>query len=95
MIPHFGPLELVIILVIVIMLFGVGKLPEVFGSVGRGIREFLRASSDPEAKEVAPVAETEVAEPPVVQREVVRTEVVTTEDRVHEDGAQPVDRRTS
>jgi sec-independent protein translocase protein TatA len=50
MIPHFGPVELILILVIVTMLFGVGKLPEVFGSVGRGIREFRRNSSDPDDK---------------------------------------------
>ena len=43
-----GPLELILILVIVAMLFGVGKLPEVFGSVGRGIREFRKASSEDE-----------------------------------------------
>lgn len=35
-----GPVELVLIVVIVAMLFGVGKLPEVFGAVGKGIREF-------------------------------------------------------
>ncbi len=46
MIPHFGPVELILILVIVIMLFGVGKLPEVFGSVGRGIREFRRNAGE-------------------------------------------------
>lgn len=46
MIPHFGPVELILILVIVIMLFGVGKLPEVFGAVGRGIREFRRNSGE-------------------------------------------------
>lgn len=40
-----GPWELVIILVIVTMLFGVGRLPEVFGSVGKGIREFRNAAS--------------------------------------------------
>lgn len=40
-----GPWELVIILVIVAMLFGVGRLPEVFGSVGKGIREFRNAAS--------------------------------------------------
>lgn len=43
--PVPGPLELVLILVIVAMLFGVGKLPEVFGSVGKGIREFRKQSS--------------------------------------------------
>jgi sec-independent protein translocase protein TatA len=47
MIPRFGPVELILILVIVTMLFGVGKLPEVFGSVGKGIREFRKNSADP------------------------------------------------
>ncbi|MCX6043889.1 MAG: twin-arginine translocase TatA/TatE family subunit [Chloroflexi bacterium] len=37
-----GAPELLIILVIVAMLFGVGKLPEVFGSIGKGIREFRK-----------------------------------------------------
>lgn len=39
-----GPIELGLILLIVAMLFGVGKLPEVFGSVGKGIREFRKES---------------------------------------------------
>lgn len=39
---NFGPVELILILVIVAMLFGVGKLPEVFGAVGKGIREFRK-----------------------------------------------------
>jgi sec-independent protein translocase protein TatA len=41
---NFGPEELILILVIVAMLFGVGKLPEVFGAVGKGIREFRKES---------------------------------------------------
>jgi len=32
-------------LLIVAMLFGVGKLPEVFGAVGKGIREFKREAA--------------------------------------------------
>lgn len=45
-----GPMELVIILIIVAMLFGVGRLPEVFGAVGRGIREFRsEMATKPEA----------------------------------------------
>lgn len=42
MFPKFGPVELILILVIVTMLFGVGKLPEIFGAVGRGVREFRK-----------------------------------------------------
>jgi sec-independent protein translocase protein TatA len=50
--PAPGPLELVLILVIVAMLFGVGKLPEVFGAVGKGVREFrTNASGDVEKKD--------------------------------------------
>ena len=33
-----GPMELVIILVIVLVLFGAGKLPRVMNDVGKGIR---------------------------------------------------------
>ncbi len=43
--PVPGPMELFLILIIVAMLFGVGKLPEVFGSVGKGIKEFRREAS--------------------------------------------------
>ncbi len=71
MIPKFGPVELILILVIVTMLFGVGKLPEVFGSVGRGIREFRRNSADTDETEEAEVTET------VVTKETVATPATT------------------
>ena len=39
--PHFvHPWELGIVLVIVVIIFGVGRLPEVGGAVGKAIREF-------------------------------------------------------
>jgi len=47
---NMGPLELIIILVIVFMVFGVGKLPEVGASIGKAIRSF-RESSRPQAEE--------------------------------------------
>jgi sec-independent protein translocase protein TatA len=43
--PSLGAPELLIILVVVVMIFGVGKLPEVGSSLGKGIREFRRAST--------------------------------------------------
>lgn len=43
--PHLGVPELVIILVIVVVVFGVGKLGDVGGALGKGIREFKKASS--------------------------------------------------
>jgi sec-independent protein translocase protein TatA len=47
-----GPLglpELAIIAFIVVLVFGVGRLPEVGGAVGKGIREFRKATKDDDA----------------------------------------------
>jgi|SwirhirootsSR2_FD_contig_31_11975336_length_336_multi_5_in_0_out_0_1 sec-independent protein translocase protein TatA len=38
--------EMAIILLIVVIIFGVGKLPEIGGSLGKGIREFRQAAQD-------------------------------------------------
>jgi sec-independent protein translocase protein TatA len=62
MLPNFGPVELILILVIVTMLFGVGKLPEVFGAVGRGIKEFRKNSADDD-EQVGEAAEPAAAVP--------------------------------
>ena len=37
---RLGPFELIIVLVIVVIIFGVGRLPEIGGAVGKAIREF-------------------------------------------------------
>ncbi len=39
---RIGPTELIIILVLVLIIFGVGKLPQVGSAMGRGIREFRK-----------------------------------------------------
>ncbi len=40
MFERIGPMELGIIVFLVLMIFGVGKLPQVGASLGRGLREF-------------------------------------------------------
>ncbi|MFN8443048.1 MAG: twin-arginine translocase TatA/TatE family subunit [Caldilineaceae bacterium] len=50
MFGSLGWVELTLIIVIVAMLFGVGKLPEVFGAVGKGIREFRKEAATDEKK---------------------------------------------
>jgi len=45
-IGNIGPWELVLVLVIALIIFGPGKLPEVAKSVGKGINEFKRASNE-------------------------------------------------
>ena len=61
--PDIGPVELIIILVIVCMLFGVGKLPEVFGSVGRGVREFRQAMSEKDETPAPPASQPVASQP--------------------------------
>ena len=39
---RFGPTELVIILVIVLLLFGVGRISKIAGEMGSGIRSFKK-----------------------------------------------------
>lgn len=49
---RLGPLELTIILVIVILLFGVGRIGKIAGELGNGIRSFREGlSGDKEKKE--------------------------------------------
>ena len=43
--PMPGPLELVVILVIALVIFGPKRLPELGGSLGKGIREFRTSVS--------------------------------------------------
>jgi sec-independent protein translocase protein TatA len=65
LLPHLGPLELIIILVIIIIIFGVGRLPEVGGAIGKGIREFRKASTeaDEAKKEIEGKADAEEEKP--------------------------------
>ena len=55
-----GPLEIFLILVIVLIIFGVGRLTDVGGAMGKAIREFRKAQSDDDdaqlsSEEEAPV----------------------------------------
>jgi sec-independent protein translocase protein TatA len=59
---NIGWVELTLILVIVAMLFGVGKLPDVFGAVGKGIKEF-RKEAGTENKSNANVNTDQTVEP--------------------------------
>lgn len=48
-----GMWELLIILVIVLVIFGANKLPEIGGGMGRAIRNFRKATSEPEEIDVS------------------------------------------
>lgn len=46
-----GMPELIIILVIIVIIFGAGKLPEIGSGIGKGIKNFKKATKDEEEKE--------------------------------------------
>jgi sec-independent protein translocase protein TatA len=50
----FGWPEIVLILVIVLIVFGVGKLPQVGGAIGKGIRAFRKAQLGEDEEEEKP-----------------------------------------
>ncbi|MEE8180152.1 MAG: twin-arginine translocase TatA/TatE family subunit [bacterium] len=51
MLGGLGVTELIIILVIVLIIFGAGKLPKIAKSIGEGIKEFKKATKEKESKE--------------------------------------------
>lgn len=56
---NFGFMEIMIILVIVLLLFGAKRIPEIAGSLGKGINEFKRNISDAQRQITEPAPRTE------------------------------------
>lgn len=55
---RLGPWEIGLILVIILIVFGVGRLPQVGGAIGKGLRSFRKAQTGEDEEE-----EVEVKEP--------------------------------
>lgn len=57
--PHLGPWELGIILVIVLAIFGAGKLASLGGALGKGVRDFRKElKAGEQGKEASEEADT-------------------------------------
>ena len=59
MLPKIGPLELVIVLVIVLLIFGVGRLGRLGKDLGEGIREFRRGIAGDDEEKAEQVREAD------------------------------------
>jgi sec-independent protein translocase protein TatA len=46
--------ELIIIMVIVMIIFGAGKLPEIGGGIGKAIKSFKKSVKEPDEIDVTP-----------------------------------------
>ena len=62
--PNIGPLEIAIVLVILLVLFGPKRIPEVGRSFGRGIRELKQSLSMDKKKDDKPASVSERATSP-------------------------------
>ena len=51
-----GMPELIIILIIILIIFGAGKLPEIGSGIGKGIKNFKKATNE-KPEEIAPPEE--------------------------------------
>lgn len=45
MLPNLGPTELILIFLIVLLLFGANRIPEIAKGLGKGIRDFKKGMS--------------------------------------------------
>ena len=72
MLGGIGTFELVLILVIILMVFGAGKLPEVMKMLGSGVRSFKSSLSGEDAedeKDPDLLEDTQKREEPIAERE--------------------------
>jgi sec-independent protein translocase protein TatA len=58
-----GMPELLVILVIVLVIFGAGKLPEIGGALGKGIKNFKKSVRNDEEIDVTPTDAAKKIEP--------------------------------
>ena len=81
MFGRLGPTELIIILVVVILIFGVGKLADVGGAMGRGIREFRKTVREDDEEEASLMTTSDKPEEPARPSSSERSETYAKDTR--------------
>lgn len=88
--PLPGGPELIIILVIILLLFGAKKIPELAKGLGTGVREFKRGTQ--EGPQVEDKKEEDKKEEELDSAEAVNENGKDTESRMEEDSSVEADR---
>jgi sec-independent protein translocase protein TatA len=61
--PALGPWELIIVLLIVVVIFGAGRIADIGGALGKSVREFRGAVKSPEEEAAEKEAKAAAAAP--------------------------------
>jgi sec-independent protein translocase protein TatA len=68
--PNIGPLEIILVLVVVLVIFGPKRLPELGRSMGRGMREFkdsITGKDDDKKPEITAAQQQAAPAPPAAE----------------------------
>jgi len=75
--PTAGPMELIIVLVVILLLFGAKRIPELARGLGSGVREFKQGTKEGQLEDKKDEEKTD--------EEGVTTEAKTDETKIEED----------
>lgn len=75
MIGNFGMGEMIIIMVVVLLLFGAKRIPEIAGSMGKGIREFKKNINEATREITSETQPPASSEPRLTSAELERRKV--------------------
>ena len=64
MLGGLGPTELIVVLVIILVVFGAGKLPDIASGLGKGLRDFKKVMEEPDAPDAVEPPKAPPDEPP-------------------------------
>lgn len=87
MFGNFSFWEILLIFVVVLLLFGAKRIPEIAGSMGKGIREFKRSISDVERSISEPDTPPHASRLP--NREPLRDPAVSAQKEGETEGSEP------
>ncbi|MBA3263310.1 MAG: twin-arginine translocase TatA/TatE family subunit [Thermoleophilaceae bacterium] len=63
MLPGVGPMEIIVVLVIALVIFGPKKLPDLGRSIGGGMREFKNSITGEDRDELPPADPASASKP--------------------------------
>lgn len=70
---RIGPWEIALVLVIILIVFGVGKLPQVGGAIGKGLRSFKRGQRGEDDEEEEEEKEEEKPKPKTTRKKTTKS----------------------